>query len=931
MSGPAPTTPSGASSGSHLSSRGLNPGVVLGGRYRAVRFIARGGMGEVWEVEDLTLGARVALKIVQPGGGGEATNRERLRREVQLARRVTHPNVCRLFDIVTVVLEDPDGSHHELVGLTMEFLEGETLAERLARPRRLLPARTLDIARQIASALSAAHAAGVIHRDLKSSNVILENRENRSGFTRAVVTDFGLARPAPSSRAAEPEPLTEAHTVMGTTEYMAPEQARGEELTPACDVYAFGVVLYEMLTGRRPFSGETPMAVLLQAARSRPAPPSTEVRGLDPHWDAVILRCLAWEATERFRDGSEVLTALDSVTSGGAPVTVASPVVEGVTAVEQSRPRHRRHRIAAALAFAVIAILGALLAVRLISNDPAPPLESPTEEVQLTTWPGLEVDPSFSPDGRSLAFSANPTGSFEIYVKELGPGGRERSVTTGGHQCFQPSWSPDGSTLAYFSAARHGIWLVSSNGGEPRRLTEFGSHPEWSPDGRRLVFQSDPTAELSANAAHALPPSTLWIVGLDGERPTPLTRVGMPPGGHGAPDWSPDGRRVVFTASDRRWSTIWSVAVSGGDEVELVAEPRAAFDPVITRDGSHLLFSAVSEGERYGVWSLPINPSTGLPIGPAVQVESPGLASARQFAVSRDGRTIAHTAMSTVSNLWGLHLEPGRGRPVGEPFALTAGSGRNSRPAFAPDGRRIAFERWQVGRNQDLWITAPDGSESRQVTVDPGREMSPSWLPDGRSLVFVSDRSGFGLWAIDLVTGRERPLAELGPRVDSVRVSPDGTRIAFHTPSASGVFDIWVANIDATGARQLTFDSELAGFPSWSPDGRWLAFERRRGNSDRLMVIPSDGGDAVQLTFGEGRDWAWSWAPDSDRIVFASLRDGRWDLRWVRRTTGEEQRLTAFDRPNGYLRYPAWSPLDDLVVFERAETAGDLWLVRQVK
>jgi len=904
---------------------------VLAGRYRTVRFIARGGMGEVWEAEDLELGSPIALKIVRPDAADDPSSRERLRREVQLARRVTHPNVCRLFDIVTMDLELPDGGHQELIGLTMELVAGETLTERISREGRIRPEHTLDLARQVASALAAAHAAGVIHRDLKSGNVILEHGVDRSGRLRAVVTDFGLARPASSRPEAEQEPLTGAHLVMGTTEYMAPEQARGEELTPACDVYSLGVVLYEMLTGRRPFRGETPMAVMLQAARALPSPPSAEVRGLDPRWDAVVLRCLAWEPGERFRDGGEVLAALDSVTSGRVPVTSTSPAAEAVPPALRTPGRRARWRIATVFGAAAAVLLAVLVVLR--ARPPEPSLElSPTdEEVQLTTWPGLEVDPSFSPDGRFLAFSANPTGSFEIYVKDLAPGGRDRSLTTAGEQCFQPAWSPAGNTLAYFSAARHGLWLVSSSGGKPRRLTEFGSHPAWSPDGRQLVFQSDATAELSANSAHALPPSTLWVVDREGGEPRELTRLGMPPGGHGAPEWSPDGRRVVFCASDRRWSTIWSVAADGSDPIELVGEPRAAFDPVYSRDGSHIMFSAVTEGERYGVWSLPIDRATGRPAGPAIRVESPGVASDRQFAVSYDGSRIAHTALSTVSNLWAVRVEPATGRPEGPPFGLTAGSGRNSRPAFSPDGRRLAFERWQVGRNQDLWIMAPDGSDPHPVSVDPGREMSPSWMPDGRRLAFLSDRTQLGLWTLDLASGHESLLSSLGPRVDSVRVSPDGARIAFHAPDASGVLNVWVANADGSDARQLTFDTELAAFPCWSPDGRWLAFERRRGDNDQLMVIPVDGGEPRQLTSGEGRNWPWSWAPDSDRVVFASLRAGRWNLRWVRRSTGEETALTTFDQPNGYLRYPAWSPADDLIVFERAETTGDLWLVRRVQ
>lgn len=913
---PPGETPPSPRRGADGGAPSLEPGDRFAGRFEVIRFIARGGMGEVYEVDDTALGVRLALKTVLPELAGDLAGLERLRREFQLARRITHPNVCRLFDLVT---DSTGSSAGDRVGLTMELLRGDTLADRIERDGRLLPEEAPGVLRQIAAALAAAHAAGVIHRDLKPGNVSLEEGTGSGPPVRAVVTDFGLARPAVRADDPGSRPLTEAHVVLGTTAYMAPEQVRDEPLTPACDVWAFGVVAYETVTGRRPFAGATPMSTVVRAARERPTPPGDLVPRLPHAWDEIVLRCLEFEPEDRPRDGAELLELIDHAAEG----TVARRR-------RSSRAARRARRAvgwalagAAAAAVAAAAWLGLWAGSRSAPARPTP-LPSP---VQLTTWPGLEVDPAFSPDGRTVAFSANPSGSFEIYLRPLGPGGRELPLTSGGGQCFQPSWSPDGREIAYFSARREGIWLVAADGGTPRRLTTFGSHPSWSPDGRWIAFQSDPTAELSANAAHALPPSTLWLVPSGGGEPRQLTLTGNPPGGHGAPTWVPGGERIVFTASDRRWSGIWSVATDGSGLVQVVAAPRATFDPAVSPDGLRLFYSAVAEGETSGVWSVAFRPKTGEARGVATQVTSLGPTSARQFHLSPDGTRLVHAALSTSSNLWALPVDRASARPAGAPRPLTRGSGRNSRAAVSPDGAWIAFERWWVGSSQDLWLIRADGSDLRQLTVDPHREMVPSWLPGGDRLTFLSDRDGLGLYSLDLERGQERLLADLGVRADAVRLAPDGRRVAFHAPGEDGVLNVWVADLELTDLRQVTFDPELAGFPCWSPDGRELAVEVRRGGTDTIAVVSADGGEPRPVTAGPGRDWPWSWSPDGRRIAFASLRDGRWNLRWVEVASRRELQLTDWDEPNAYLRYPAWSPAGDLIVFERAETSGDLWLL----
>ncbi|MFL6200774.1 MAG: tetratricopeptide repeat protein [Thermoanaerobaculia bacterium] len=285
----------------------LAPGDRIAERYRVVRFLARGGMGEVYEVEDQELRERVALKTVRGDVSRDPLTIERFRREIQLARKVTHPNVCRIFDVAF---------HGSTIFLTMELLEGETLAQRLRRAGPMSTEEALPVAQQIAWALHAAHQAGIVHRDLKPGNVVLTASR---GTTRAVVTDFGLARLESGEDAMT---LTAHAGVVGTPAYLAPEQVEGKEITGAVDVYALGIVLYEMLTGTVPFVGDTALSVAVRRLQERPASPRVHVPGLDPRWEAAILRCLERDPAARFHSAPEVIQSLTG------PIAMAAPRVE---------------------------------------------------------------------------------------------------------------------------------------------------------------------------------------------------------------------------------------------------------------------------------------------------------------------------------------------------------------------------------------------------------------------------------------------------------------------------------------------------------------------------------------------------------------------------------------------------------------------------
>ncbi len=328
---------------------GFAPGETLAGRYRVAGFIARGGMGEVYEVDDLELRERVALKTVRPEVARDTFAVERFRREIQLARKVTHPNACRIFD----VSHHRDDRHPEgVIFLTMELLAGETLAQRLQRGGPLTPAEALPVARQVAEALDAAHQAGIVHRDLKPGNVMLV--EGRSG-TRAVVTDFGLARLESGNEGGLT--LTAAAAVVGTPAYLAPEQVEGAEVTAAADVYSFGILLYEMITGKVPFLGDNALSTAAKRLREAPVPPRVHAPGLDPRWEAAILRCLERSPENRFASAPEAVAAIL------APVPVPEPVTTPIlrpapVRKPPAKPRAARQWILLAALLALAAALG---------------------------------------------------------------------------------------------------------------------------------------------------------------------------------------------------------------------------------------------------------------------------------------------------------------------------------------------------------------------------------------------------------------------------------------------------------------------------------------------------------------------------------------------------------------------------------------------
>ena len=541
----------------------------------------------------------------------------------------------------------------------------------------------------------------------------------------------------------------------------------------------------------------------------------------------------------------------------------------------------------------------------------------------------LELFPALSPLGNELATAVMSSGKLEIHVRPL-KGGPGRPLTRDGKNNVQPAWSPDGEMIAFHSKDRGGLWVAPASGGKPRLLAAFGSRPSFSPDGKRVAFQSTPLTDVAATAAPGLSPSTIWIVGANGGSALSVTTAGNPRGGHGAPTWTPDGNRLFFVTSEPRLSQaeIWSVKPDGTDLVRLHAGTKL-YEPRVSPDGKALWFGAQNEQGTYALYRLPLGDGGRTVTGPAVAATAVRTEVPRSPSFSADGRKVAWSELTTTASIWSLPLDAATGLSSGAPAVLTAGGGRATWPVFSPDGGTIAFGWIPPGGSNDVWLMDADGGHQRPLIEGTAVEYGNDFYPDGKRILCFSDRDGgkFAAYEFEIATRTFQKLpVDLADAI-SIRLSPDGKRIAYHCKRDSITINTWMADLTTRTQQKLTFDREFIGYPCWSPDGKELALEIRRGDDIFIGVMPSAGGTPELLNEKRGLSWAFSYSPDGRKIAFAGYRDDTWNLWWIDRKTREEKRLTENTRLDVYIRYPSWSPKGDRIIYEQAETRGQVFLL----
>jgi Tol biopolymer transport system component len=510
-------------------------------------------------------------------------------------------------------------------------------------------------------------------------------------------------------------------------------------------------------------------------------------------------------------------------------------------------------------------------------------------------------------------YASDVSGSLELYLTSLAPGSAEMPLTKDGGHNFQPAWSPDGQWIAFHSRSRGGVWIVPSSGGTPQQVADFGSDPAWSPDSATLVFTSD--------AGGLAGQSSLWTIRRDGSDRRALTKIGAPAGGHRAPAWSYDGRRVAFVVTRGGWRVdVWTVDVASG-ATQLIDTSTNAADPCFAPGDRAILWGGSTVTGNGRLFSRALD-EAGKPAGSTDVLFPMDGGIVEGLSLAANG-TVAFAVRTLDANLWATDLgADGRG---GEPRRLTDDLSRNTHADYSRDGR-IAYMQTAIGSLPSVWMMRDDGT-ARETVVATGAG-NPHWNADGTRLLVVRHDAGreMDLAWVDLASRRLTPSGLIVRDMGTPRLSPDGNALAFHHIERDGVMNVWTSRFDGTRVRVAT-DPEAVSYPAWSPDGRSLAVEVKRGDSTQIGVVASAGGPVELLTGGRGQSWPHSWAPDNDRIAFAGQRGGVWNVYSVSRRTRAVSQITFFTSGTGYVRYPAWSPGGSRLVFERAVESANVWTV----
>jgi TolB protein len=530
------------------------------------------------------------------------------------------------------------------------------------------------------------------------------------------------------------------------------------------------------------------------------------------------------------------------------------------------------------------------------------------------------------PDGQSLLYCAQRQNGFEILLRRLDGSGGERPLTTDGQQSCQPSPSPDGSEVAYHSPSRGGIWVIGVAGGAPRQISNFGSAPRWSPNGALVAFQSDPLDLATAISPEFSEGSTIWVVRPHGGGLERVTHPGGPPGGHGAPSFTPDSKDIVFVAETGSGSTLWSVSFPGGSLKKILSGQSRIFDPVVAPAGHEVFYSTISPAGSSEVWSIRLKGDSPASKAPK-QIIGSGPSSVRHIAVSPNGRRIAYAGLSMTSHIRILAVAPD-GTP-GPETTLTSGTGLNLHPVFSPDGKRIAFTRSTIGGSEDVWVANSDGTDPLALTDSFATDTDPSWYPESDRVLFTSDRSGrTRLYSVPATGGEALPL-DIKLETPHPRLSPDGRFVAFNLTSFQGNPSVATLDLASGQVKPVTPPDESAGFPQWSPDGRSLSVQVNRGNGVHIGVVPSSGPVPKTITlatFDGGSSQQGGFSPDGSRVLFAGERGGVWNLYWASVDGKGQGQVTRYGKRNTFVRCPSFSPDGRQILYEFAEALGNIWI-----
>lgn len=861
--------------------RGITSSVTVGmqlGPYRLEEQIGRGGMGDVFRATDTRLQRTVAIKT------SRVQFTERFEREARAIAALNHPNIATLYDVGSV----PGGAGY----LVLEYVEGPTLAELIASGP-VEPAEVQRIALMTAEAIEAAHEKGIVHRDLKPANIKLGHGDV------VKVLDFGMAKAMSDAQDTLSGDTTQIGTILGTPSYMSPEQALGGQVDKRSDVWSFGVLFCEMLSGKRVFTGATVSEIRASVVRGEP-----DLSGIPREWKPLLERCLTKDVRRRLQAIGEARVALEN----GLPVP-DEPVPQRLT-----RPW-------VGLALALTALALAVIAVALWRSRGAAELANPLASATftpLTDYEGSHVDASISPDGKFVAFESDRAGPFHVWLDQVGAG-NPIDLTPGPEDQRAPlrsvGFSHDGTELWIAGTENRRLKMMPLVGGKPRVfLGDKAVNPIWSPDGVKVAYQ---TVEAG---------DPIFVVDSDGASPRQIFKDTPDKHNHYLA-WGADGKWIYYVHGTpaRHDMDLWRISVSGGQPERLTQLDTEIRDPVPLGQGTILFIAEERNGSGPRIWAFDVARGTSRRIAFGVEQYT-------SLSATADGRRLAVTVANPTARIWSVpiggmaHPEatdtdvkpflPGttgaqapRFRGSAVYYLSSTGAGdRLSRfdganvveiwgdaqnrlegpPAISPDGRRIAVVTRQ-GAKRHLRLIPADGSESSVIAPTIDVEGSADWSPDGNWIVTGgNDGKGPGLFKIPVGGGDPVRLtasvgrnpvwspdgsliAFAGPNVFTLEpllaVRPDGTpvkmpeiliqrdgeRMRFMPDGRSLIFmraaeatpwqDFWLLDLRTMNTRRLTRFTDRATMRTFdiTPDGKQIVFDRLRENSAVILIDRQSG------------------------------------------------------------------------------------------
>jgi serine/threonine protein kinase/Tol biopolymer transport system component len=887
----------------------LDPGTRLG-PYEILGLAGAGGMGEVYKARDTRLDRTVAVKTLPPHAAGYADLKQRFEREALTIGSLKHPHICILHDIGRARAEDaPSGQQQsatEVDFIVMEYLEGETLADRLLREQRrasgsaataasaraagegsgnsraregsgradtstrrqprsgsptargLKIEDALSIAIQIADALDQAHRHGVVHRDLKPANVMLVPGGTRSAAPHVKLLDFGLAK---LTAPAQPEgsaltvqaDLTGPGMILGTMRYMAPEQVEGKEADARTDIFAFGAVLYEMLTGQKAFEGKSQPSLIAAIMSAEPAPLSALVPMSPRALDRLVMRCLAKDPEERWQTAHDLLIQLKWIAGGGQRADARTAT---------AAPSTRERLLLAALAVGVLATLAMAVPAFRYFQRPVPP------EAFRFRIPAVGLSPSdiaISPDGETIAMVVRPDdGQPALFVRPVATVTFRRLAGT--ENAAQPFWSPDNKSIGFVAGGR--LKKVAASGTPPQDIgaVEGFSGGTWSADGTILFGSSAGVRRISAEGGTA----------------EAVTTVEKPETGHYWPYFLPDGQHFVYLA----WSgeagnrAIFAGSIGSKDRTRLLAAESNAVYAASTASAGHLVFrrEATVLAQPFNAGDLALS---GEPVQIAGGVGFNAATGRGNFDVSHNGTLIffqgtgggAGRAQVNANWQFGWHDRAGRLLEVaGEP-------GSHGDMDLSPDGKLIAVTRQDAGaRAADIWVIDWQRGVSTRLTLDPADDINPVWLPDGNRIAFTSFRKG----SADVFVKNANGVGEETPLLDSSSDeyvedwSKDGRHVAYRL--GQGEFeDLYILPLEADGKPGKPFPVVTGRFrkdePQFSYDGKWLAYASDESGTFEIYVVSFPALDQ-KLKISDGGGGRPRWKQDGKELFYMRLIGG---------------------------------------------------------